>query len=376
MHARPWSSPEAVALMTDLMHFDPNRRPTASQALQYPFFQKNVMPSTGAANIHVSTTRARRDGAFVPPAAAAAATAAAEEQQQQAAPEVDAGSGGGAPAADGFGSYASAATPAAAAAQAAAPAAQWPSRGFGAAAAAAAAAPAARRPSFGAAGGGVGYAQSGGIGSSLAAGAGGNNASSYTASSASQYAAPAPLPWPGGGARGGGLWERRWGFGAWGGSLAGGAQQQQQPAAQQAQGLSKFGRFARYGPAQGPPPSGSSGGSGGFKAPMSSPYKPLQRAGMGGYGAAMMGGAGSGSGEPQRHDSFGMGIGGTGLPSIGQSSALPFGAPLCSNAAAAGGGLGGFGAGARAVLSHARALLQSSAQRDSAALLTTYDSGY
>lgn len=33
------NSPEAIALMTDLMHYDPNRRPTASQALQYPFFQ-------------------------------------------------------------------------------------------------------------------------------------------------------------------------------------------------------------------------------------------------------------------------------------------------------------------------------------------------
>ncbi|KAG5179015.1 hypothetical protein JKP88DRAFT_327961 [Tribonema minus] len=347
MHARPWSSPEAVALMTDLMHFDPNRRPTASQALQYPFFQ-----------VHAAMAPS------VPPAAAAAATAAAEEQQQQAAPEVDAGSGGGAPAADGFGSYASAATPAAAAAQAAAPAAQWPSRGFGAAAAAAAAAPAARRPSFGAAGGGrwgsEGYAQSGGIGSSLAAGAGGNNASSYTASSASQYAAPAPLPWPGGGAR----------FGQPTSTAS------QRPPQGLCMEVAMEARLPAVRAGTGAPTQRQQRGSGGFKAPMSSPYKPLQRAGMGGYGAAMMGGAGSGSGEPQRHDSFGMGIGGTGLPSIGQSSALPFGAPLCSNAAAAGGGLGGFGAGARAVLSHARALLQSSAQRDSAALLTTYDSGY
>jgi protein kinase len=35
----PNASPDAIKLMTDLLVFDPNRRPTASQALQYPFFQ-------------------------------------------------------------------------------------------------------------------------------------------------------------------------------------------------------------------------------------------------------------------------------------------------------------------------------------------------
>jgi len=35
----PDASPEAVAIMTDLLKWDPNQRPSASQALQYPFFQ-------------------------------------------------------------------------------------------------------------------------------------------------------------------------------------------------------------------------------------------------------------------------------------------------------------------------------------------------
>lgn len=45
----PHASPEAIQLMTDLLKFDPNQRPTSSQALQYPFFQVNVnitMPLT------------------------------------------------------------------------------------------------------------------------------------------------------------------------------------------------------------------------------------------------------------------------------------------------------------------------------------------
>lgn len=35
----PHASPEALALIGDLLHWDANQRPTASQALQYPFFQ-------------------------------------------------------------------------------------------------------------------------------------------------------------------------------------------------------------------------------------------------------------------------------------------------------------------------------------------------
>lgn len=38
----PNASPEAIQLMTDLMKFDPQKRPTAPQALQYPFFQSGV----------------------------------------------------------------------------------------------------------------------------------------------------------------------------------------------------------------------------------------------------------------------------------------------------------------------------------------------
>lgn len=38
----PNASHEALALLTDLIQFDPYRRPTASQALQYPFFQANA----------------------------------------------------------------------------------------------------------------------------------------------------------------------------------------------------------------------------------------------------------------------------------------------------------------------------------------------
>ena len=38
----PNASPEAISLMEDLMRFDPQKRPGASQTLQYPFFQVNA----------------------------------------------------------------------------------------------------------------------------------------------------------------------------------------------------------------------------------------------------------------------------------------------------------------------------------------------
>ncbi|RHY58092.1 hypothetical protein DYB37_008299 [Aphanomyces astaci] len=43
----PHASPEAIQLMQDFMKYDPNQRPTSSQALQYPFFQVSVnIPSS------------------------------------------------------------------------------------------------------------------------------------------------------------------------------------------------------------------------------------------------------------------------------------------------------------------------------------------
>ncbi|CAM9251163.1 unnamed protein product, partial [Phaeothamnion confervicola] len=58
----PNASPEALRLMGDLMSFDPQQRPSASQALQYPFFQVcSAMP------------------AAVPPAATAVAATAATD---------------------------------------------------------------------------------------------------------------------------------------------------------------------------------------------------------------------------------------------------------------------------------------------------------
>ncbi len=38
----PNACPEAIQLMTDLMRYDPNKRPTASQALQHPYFQIGI----------------------------------------------------------------------------------------------------------------------------------------------------------------------------------------------------------------------------------------------------------------------------------------------------------------------------------------------
>ena len=39
------ATPEGIALMQDLMIYDPNQRPTASQSLQYPFFQVRTLLS-------------------------------------------------------------------------------------------------------------------------------------------------------------------------------------------------------------------------------------------------------------------------------------------------------------------------------------------
>ncbi len=45
----PNASPEALALIQDLLKYDPQQRPTASQTLQYPFFLVNTyIPSVNA----------------------------------------------------------------------------------------------------------------------------------------------------------------------------------------------------------------------------------------------------------------------------------------------------------------------------------------
>lgn len=44
----PNGSPEALQLMTDMLKYDPAKRPTAMQALQYPFFQASRRPQRRA----------------------------------------------------------------------------------------------------------------------------------------------------------------------------------------------------------------------------------------------------------------------------------------------------------------------------------------
>ena len=38
----PNASPEGLVMMQDLMKYDPQQRPSASQTLQYPFFQVTI----------------------------------------------------------------------------------------------------------------------------------------------------------------------------------------------------------------------------------------------------------------------------------------------------------------------------------------------
>ena len=63
----PNASPEAIKLMQDLMLWDPKKRPTASQALQYPFFQVGLtipqgLPAAGGNSDRPSTDGAKGDG--------------------------------------------------------------------------------------------------------------------------------------------------------------------------------------------------------------------------------------------------------------------------------------------------------------------------
>jgi len=53
----PNASPEALTLIQDLLKYDPQQRPTASQVLQYPFFMANTyLPTADTANISTITT--------------------------------------------------------------------------------------------------------------------------------------------------------------------------------------------------------------------------------------------------------------------------------------------------------------------------------
>lgn len=57
----PNASPEAVQLLQDLLLYDPQQRPTASQSLQYPFFQvNNALPAPMSSAEAVPSTFTRR----------------------------------------------------------------------------------------------------------------------------------------------------------------------------------------------------------------------------------------------------------------------------------------------------------------------------
>eukprot|EP00743_Colponemidia_sp_Colp-15_P002038 GILK01002212.1.p1 GENE.GILK01002212.1~~GILK01002212.1.p1 ORF type:complete len:462 (+),score=40.00 GILK01002212.1:175-1560(+) len=54
----PNASPEALALMTELMRYDPNKRPTASAALQHPYFAAHIPVPRGITPSGVESRRA------------------------------------------------------------------------------------------------------------------------------------------------------------------------------------------------------------------------------------------------------------------------------------------------------------------------------
>ena len=57
----PNASAEGVALMQDLMLYDPQQRPTVSQSLQYPFFQaNNAIPAPLSTAEPIASTFTRR----------------------------------------------------------------------------------------------------------------------------------------------------------------------------------------------------------------------------------------------------------------------------------------------------------------------------
>lgn len=95
----PNASPEAIHLMTDLLKFDPNQRPTSSQALQYPFFQVNlnvtmplteVMPS-GHTQQYERAESTEKVAAFTPPQKTSGSRRGSSGVYGQKQPVVDAG---------------------------------------------------------------------------------------------------------------------------------------------------------------------------------------------------------------------------------------------------------------------------------------------
>ena len=60
----PNASPDAIALMQDLLKYDPQQRPSCSQVLQYPFFQvdSTLPPPTNTAVPQPSTFTRRPVG--------------------------------------------------------------------------------------------------------------------------------------------------------------------------------------------------------------------------------------------------------------------------------------------------------------------------
>lgn len=63
----PHASAEAIHIITDLLNYDPNQRPTASQTLQYPFFQVNIDQPTSRPQVAVRSPVPIESASPVPP---------------------------------------------------------------------------------------------------------------------------------------------------------------------------------------------------------------------------------------------------------------------------------------------------------------------
>ena len=62
----PNASPEAIQLIQDMLQFDPHKRPTASQCLQYPFFQVNMTSTPGGPTLEMESSGIQRPPAGSP----------------------------------------------------------------------------------------------------------------------------------------------------------------------------------------------------------------------------------------------------------------------------------------------------------------------